>query len=147
MILLQKWNVLHDNRLWFFRMNLMKFFRFASNQISSVTSYVQPCKSHTNEIMIVLFWYNQECCSALNSILKLEIHACSNPSLLFPTIVSTWSITGYINTERRLTSSDITFTCSRHVNYGNTINVFLFFRKKGVKYLKFCTFNYRTIKL
>ncbi len=26
-----------------------------------------------------------------------------NPSLLFPTIVSTWSITGYINTERRLT--------------------------------------------
>ena len=23
--------------------------------------------------------------------------------------------------------------CSRHVNYGNTINVFLFFRKKGIK--------------
>ena len=23
--------------------------------------------------------------------------------------------------------------CSRHVNHGNTINVFLFFRKKGIK--------------
>ncbi len=23
--------------------------------------------------------------------------------------------------------------CTRHVNYGNTINVFLFFRKKGIK--------------
>ncbi len=33
----------------------------------------------------------------------LEIHACSNPSPLFPNIVSTWSISGYINNERRLT--------------------------------------------
>ncbi len=26
---------------------------------------------------------------------------------------------------------------SRHANYGNTINVFFIFRKKGIKHLKF----------
>ncbi len=30
---------------------------------------------------------------------QLEIHACSNPSPLFPNIASTQSITNYINTE------------------------------------------------
>ncbi len=47
--------------------------------------------------------------------LILEIHACSNPSPLFPNINS-----GYINTDCRL-------TLPRHVNYGNTNTRSMFF--------------------
>ncbi len=60
----------------------------------------------------------------------LEIHACSNPSPLFPNIVSTWSISGYINSERRLT---LHASCY----YGNTINVFFYFSEKRHKIVEF----------
>ncbi len=63
-------------------------------------------------------------CNLIN--IKLEIHACSNPSPLFPNIVSTWSISGYINSERRLT---LHASCY----YGNTINVFFYFSEKRHK--------------